>query len=97
AMDNSRLMGSGEGTRHLDREVNSFTQLNSRAHQTLTQRVAFDQFTGYVISRVIRADLTNRQDIWMIERHDCVRLLLKPVQALSVTGEARGQDFKRGL
>src|SRR6266576_1048646 len=67
AMDNSRLMGGGEGTCHLDREVNSFTQLNSRAHHTLAQRLAFDQFTGYVISQVIRADLVNRQDIWMIE------------------------------
>ena len=52
---------------HLDRDVNSFPQLHSPAHQTLTQRLAFDQFTGYVMSRMILADLVNRQNIWMIE------------------------------
>ena len=62
-----RLVRGGERTRHLDRDVNSFTQLHSPAHQTLTQRLAFDQFTGYVMNRVILADLVNRQDIWMIE------------------------------
>jgi hypothetical protein len=50
AVDNAGFVRGGEGTRHLDRDVNSFTQLHSPAHQTLTQRLAFDQFTGYVIS-----------------------------------------------
>src|SRR4029077_12250728 len=41
AMDNSRLMGGSESTRHLDRDLNSFTDLDSPAHQTLTQCLAF--------------------------------------------------------
>src|SRR5205823_7903173 len=67
AMDNAGFVGGGERTRHLDRGVNSFTQLHPPAHQTLTQCLAFDQFTGYVMSRMILADLVNRQDVWMIE------------------------------
>ena len=31
AMDNARFVRSGERTRHLDRDVNSFTQLHSPA------------------------------------------------------------------
>ena len=58
---------AASAARHLDRDVNSFPQLHSPAHQTLTQCLAFDQFTGYVMSRMILADLVNRQDIWMIE------------------------------
>ena len=50
AMDNAGLVGDGERARHLDRDVNSFTQLHSPAHQTLTQCLAFDQFTGNVVS-----------------------------------------------
>src|SRR5262249_234520 len=97
AMDNSRLMCGGERTRHLDGDINSFTQLHSSAHQTLTQRLAFDQFAGYVINCVILADLVNGQDIWMIEPYYCVRFLLKALQALGVAGKAKGQEFKRGL
>ena len=82
-MDNAGFVGGGERARHLDRDVNSFTQLHSPAHQTLTQRLAFDQFTGYVMSRVILADLVNRQDIWMIEPDYGARFLLKPLQALA--------------
>src|SRR5438034_3679221 len=35
AMDNAGFVGGGERTRHLDRDVNSFTQLHSSAQQTL--------------------------------------------------------------
>src|SRR5947199_6557630 len=76
-VDNSRLMSSVERTRHLDGDVNSFTQLHSLALQTLTQRLAFDQFTGDVMSRVILADLVNRQDVWMIEPDHRVGFLFK--------------------
>ena len=33
----------------------------------------------------------------MIERDHGVRFLLKPLQALGVTGKAHGQEFERGL
>src|SRR6266550_212340 len=49
-MDDSRLMRGSERTRHLDRDVNGFTDLHPPAHQTLTQRLALDQFTGNVMS-----------------------------------------------
>src|SRR6266550_1967249 len=48
AMDNASIVRGGERTRHLDREVNSLTDLDSPARETLTQRLAFDQFTGDV-------------------------------------------------
>ena len=50
AMDNACFVGGDERTGHLDRDVNSFTDLDSPAHQMLTQRLAFDQFAGYVMS-----------------------------------------------
>ena len=90
-------MSGGERARHLDGDVNSFTQLHSSAHQTLTQRFAFDQFTGDVVNRVILADLVNRQDIWMIQPDYRVRFLLKPLQPLSVPGKTHRQEFERGL
>src|SRR5438105_15850244 len=65
--------------------------------ETFTQRLAFDQFTGDVMNRVILADLVNREDIRMIKRNDRVRFLLKPLQALGVAGEACRQEFERGL
>ena len=96
-MDDAGFVGGGECARHLDRYVNSFPQLHSPAHQTLTQCLAFDQFAGYVMSRMILADLVDRQDVWMIEPNQSALFLLKPLQALGVAGEARGQEFKRGL
>src|SRR4029077_15429328 len=96
-MDNAGFVRGGERTRHLDRDVNSFTDLHSPAHQTLAPRLAFDQFTRYVMSRVILADLVNRQDIWMIEPNYCMRFLLKPLQALRIAGKALRQEFQCGL
>src|SRR5438034_4366821 len=96
-MDNASFMGGGERARHLNRHVDSFTDLDSPAHQTLTQRLAFDQFAGNVMSCVILADLVNRQDIWMIEPNQGTRFLLKPLQALRVAGKARRQEFECGL
>src|SRR4051794_37302603 len=96
-MDNAGFLGGCEGASRLDRDVNSFTQLHSPAHQALTQRLAFDQFAGYVMSRMILADLVNRQDVWMIEPNYGMRFLLKPLQALGVAGEALGQEFECGL
>ena len=63
----------------------------------LTQRFAFDQFAGNVASSVIRTDLVNRQDIWMVERSYSVRLLLKPLQPLRITGQVCGQKLERGV
>src|SRR5437870_5200424 len=67
AMDNSRLMSGGERTRHLDGDVDSFTQLHWSPRQAFTERLAFYQLAGYVMDRVIFADLVNRQNVWMIE------------------------------
>src|SRR5207249_1595278 len=39
----------------------------------------------------------NRQDIWMIEPNERVRLLLEPLQALRITGKPLRQEFERGL
>src|SRR5207249_3570717 len=50
AMDDSCFMRGGERTRHLDGDVNSFTQLHRTGRQTLTQGLAFDQFAGYVMN-----------------------------------------------
>src|SRR5882724_7169391 len=96
-MNNSRLMGGSERTGHLDSDISSFTDLHSSAHQTLTQRLTFDQFAGDVMNRVILADLVNGQDVWMIERNDCVRFLFKPLQPLCVACKAQGQEFERGF
>src|SRR3954452_659006 len=49
AMDNSRVVSSGECTCHLNGDVNSFNQLHSAVRQMLTQRLAFDQFAGDVM------------------------------------------------
>ena len=59
-MDNSGFVCSSESTGHLDRDVNSFTQLHPSMRQTFAQRLAFDQFAGYVMCGVILADLVNR-------------------------------------
>ena len=88
AMDDSRLVSSREGNRHLDGDVESFTDLDSPAIQ-LTQRFAFDQFACYVISRVILADLVDRQDIRMIERDYGVRFLMKPLQTFRIPRKAQ--------
>src|SRR6266487_6349795 len=50
AMDNAFIVRSGDRTRYLDRDVNSFTQLHRPAREKLAQCVAVDQFTGYVMS-----------------------------------------------
>src|SRR5438067_6069061 len=96
-MDNAGFVGGGERARHLYRDVNSVTQLHSPAHQTLTQCLAFDQFTGYVMSRVVLSDLVNRQDIWMVEPNYGPRFSLKPLQALRIAGKACRQEFECGL
>ena len=43
------LLGGSERACHLDRDIDRFTHLDSPAHQTLTQCLAFDQFTGNVM------------------------------------------------
>ena len=89
-MNNSDVVDGDERACHLDRNIDSFTDLNSPTPETLTQRLAFDQFTGDVMDRVILTDLVNRQDIWMIELHHRVRFSFKPLQALGVAGKAQG-------
>src|SRR5439155_8730233 len=49
AMNNPGFMGGGERACHLDRNIDSFTDLDSPAPETLTQCFAFDQFTGNVV------------------------------------------------
>ena len=44
------VMGGGECARHLDRNVNSFTQLDALAVRPFTQCFAVDQVAGYVMS-----------------------------------------------
>jgi hypothetical protein len=48
-MDNPSFMCGGECACYLDRNIDSFTQLQSPARETLTQCLAFDQFTGNVV------------------------------------------------
>jgi hypothetical protein len=48
-MNDSGMVRGGERTRHLDRDVNGFTQLHQSTRQTLTERLAFDQFAGDVM------------------------------------------------
>src|SRR6266705_2418404 len=45
-MHDTGFVSGNERTRHLDRDVNSFTQLHRSVLQAATQRLAFDQFTG---------------------------------------------------
>src|SRR5262249_20501453 len=97
AMNNSRLVSGGERTRDLDSDVDSFTQLYRSAGQTLTQRLAFDQFAGDIMNRAILADLVNGQDVWMIEPYYCVRFLLKPLQVLRIASKTYGQQLECGL
>ena len=66
-----------------------FLRFHRPALQTLTQRLAVDQFAGNVVSRAILADLVNRQDIWMIKRDDRARFLFESLQALRIAGKAR--------
>src|SRR5437868_4679151 len=96
-MDDPSFMSGGQRTRDLDRNIERFTHLHSPARQPLSQGLAFDQFTGYVISSVILTDLVNGQDIRMIERDYGARFLLKPLEAFGVTGKPRGQEFERGF
>src|SRR6476620_12487591 len=49
------------------------------------------------MSRMILADLVNRQNIWMIAPDYSARLLLEPRQTLRIPSKARGQEFERGL
>src|SRR5439155_16560604 len=39
AMDNSRVVSGGERTRHLDDDIDSFTQLHRSTSQAITQRL----------------------------------------------------------
>ena len=66
-------------------------------HETLTQCLAFDQFTGNVVSGVILPDLVNGQDIWMIERHDGVRFLLKALQTAGSPAKRVGRILSAAL
>ena len=49
-MDNAGLVGGRERSRHLDCHIDRFVQPHSPARETLTQRFAFDQFAGNVVS-----------------------------------------------
>src|SRR5438876_1105139 len=84
---NPGLMSGGERAGHLNRDVHSFTNLDSPARETLTQRLALNQFTSDVMNRVILADLVNGQNIRMIETNNSARFLLKPLQAVGVSRE----------
>jgi hypothetical protein len=50
AMNNAISVSGGERTRDLYCNVDSFTQLYSPTGQTLAQRLAFNQFTRYVMN-----------------------------------------------
>jgi len=66
------------------------------AIQPLTQRLA--QCTRWRCNAFIRfADLENREDVRMIERGGCARLLLEAAHASGVAGELFGQQLERDL
>ena len=48
-MHNSGFMGSGQCACHLNRNIDRFTHLQVFTRETLTQCLAFDQFTGNVV------------------------------------------------
>src|SRR6184192_1829395 len=91
-MDNAGFVGGGERARHLYRDVNSFPQLHSPAHQTLTQCLAFDQFTGYVMSRMILADLVNILTVYEIGEDHSTHYIASEL----IEGETLRQRLMRG-
>src|SRR5262249_45405962 len=50
AVDNTGVVSSDQRTRHLDGDVNSFTQLHRSVLQAFAQRFALDQFTSNVMN-----------------------------------------------
>jgi hypothetical protein len=57
----------------------------------------FEQFRDNVRGAVVSADVIDRQDVGMIQRGRGVRLLLEAPQAISVSGEGRGQHLDRDI
>ena len=49
-MDNAGFVSGNKRTRYLDRDLYTFTQLHRFARQAFAQCLAFDQFTGDVMS-----------------------------------------------
>src|SRR5438876_583731 len=84
AMNDSGSVRRAEPCGNLRRNPHRFAPTERPARETITQCLAFDQFSDDEMKIVAPPDFMNRDDIRMLERRDGVCFLLEALHALSV-------------
>jgi hypothetical protein len=81
-------MSSRQPVCDLQRVVDRFSLRQRDAAHPFAQRFTFQQFRNDVRRAVMRIDMVDNEDIWVIERARCLCFLLKSRQAIFVNGKA---------
>ena len=71
-------MGCRQTLGKLDCELGRFARRHPRRRNELPQRFAFEEFRDYVVNTAGVANVVNRNNVGMIQRGNCARLLFKP-------------------
>ena len=79
--------------RELDGDIDDACD-RKRLRHPVPQSAAFHQFGGDVMARVGFSDFEHRDDVRMIERRCCARLLLKAAHSILVACEVLREKFQ---
>ena len=96
-MDDSLVVGRGQSIGNLLRTLHCFADRQRALVELLAQRAPFEQFRHNVGSFLLSADIVDRENIWMIQRRHCARLLLESTQSIRIACERFRQNFDRHL
>src|SRR2546426_6234571 len=94
-MNDSGCMRSLQGHGNLNSNTERFIYFYRITPQALSQRLTFNEFSGYVESGIGLSDLENRKNVGMIKRKYCPGFLFEPADSTFVFSEFWWQDLQR--
>src|SRR5262249_49408965 len=92
-MDDAFGMSGGQSLGDLPRVINGLSRSDWSLLYRRAQLFAFEQLGDEIGRAFILADVVNREDVRVIERRGCKRLLLEAAQAIRVLRARGGKDF----
>ena len=96
-MDDALLVSGGQALCDLYRVVERCARGNGPVAQSLTQRLALEQFRHDVGHAVVHADVVHREDVRVIQRRSGSRFLLEALKPAGIGRGIRGKHLDRDV
>ena len=97
AMDDALPVRGGETPGHLERVVHGLLLGDRSGVELPAQRLALEELHHGVGDSSLRAEVEDRQDVWMRERRDCLRLALEAGQHVGIGRDGLRKDLDRHI